>query len=160
MLYKVISGGQTGADHAGVFVGALYGYKTGGWMPRGFKRFDGLKPEFKNLYGMQEHNSAKYPPRTFQNVKESDGTIRFAVNFNSYGELCTKKAIDKYKKHFIDVDIKNPIKPKEVANWIIKNNIQILNVAGNRENHSGLIFSFVVLYLKDVFEALKEIKNN
>ena len=34
---KVISGGQTGADQAGLVAARRFGIPTGGWMPRGWK---------------------------------------------------------------------------------------------------------------------------
>ena len=40
-------------------------------MPRGFRALDGPRPEFAELYGVREHTSDRYPPRTALNVKES-----------------------------------------------------------------------------------------
>ena len=38
---KVISGGQTGADQAGLVAAARFAIPTGGWMPHGFETAEG-----------------------------------------------------------------------------------------------------------------------
>jgi len=149
-LEKIISGGQTGADHAGLEAAKQLHLKTGGYMPNGFITQDGLKPEMQQLYDMIEHASSKYPPRTFANVKASDGTIRFAKDFNSTGELLTLKAIVQYKRPYIDININNPLHPNLVREWIRKFYIKTLNVAGNAEKRAPGIYDFVVNYIKKV----------
>jgi hypothetical protein len=151
---KLVSGGQNGADLAGLIVAKKFGITTGGWIPKGFKTLNGPKPEYAILYGIQEHSAVTYPPRTYANVKDSDGTIRFAFDFTSAGEVLTKKAIDQYKKPYIDVDVLNPIPSQNVAGWIVENNIGVLNVAGNSEKSFSGIGIFVQEYLEDVFRLL------
>lgn len=149
MISLVISGGQKGADLGGLAAAKRCGIATGGTIPKGFLTEDGPTPELAKL-GLVEHSSPTYPPRTYSNAKNSDGTIRFASNFNSPGEKCTLKAINYYKKPYIDVDIKNPRPVEEVVEWILANNIQTLNVAGNRESTNRGTFDFVVKYLTEV----------
>ncbi len=155
MLVKVISGGQTGADRAGLDAAKAAGLQTGGWMPKGFKALDGDHPEFAELYDIQEHSSPLYPPRTYKNAAESDGTVRFAVNWNSPGEICTLKAINKAKKVHFDVDILGDKHPEDLANWIRQNNIRVLNVAGNAEKTCRGIGEFVKIFLSETFRLLK-----
>lgn len=155
MLEKIISGGQSGADLGGLKFAKQAGFETGGHMPPGFLTEFGEKPDYATLYGVVEHRSKGYPPRTFANVKDSDGTIRFASNWGSLGERCTKKAIDQYKRPYIDVNLNSPIDPKEVADWLRLNNIQVLNVAGNRETTSPGIEKYVIDYLTRVFDEYK-----
>lgn len=133
MLKKIISGGQTGADQAGLFVAKKFGLQTGGTLPCGCRTLDGPRRDLLELYGMVEHKSDSYVPRTIQNVKEADGTIRLAADFGSPGEICTLKAIEKYKKPYFDVDLTDPPNPQEAADWINANQIVTLNVAGNAE---------------------------
>lgn len=153
MIAKLISGGQSGADLGGVAAAYNLGIATGGTMPKGFLTEYGLKPKLSKIFDFVEHSSSKYPPRTYDNVKNSDGTIRFANDFNSAGEKCTLKAITQYNKPYIDVDINNPIDHEVVVEWIIKNNIKVLNVAGNRESTSPGIFVFVKKYITEVLSA-------
>lgn len=100
-LTTVISGGQTGADQAGLVVASRFGLKTGGWMPKGFRTLQGLRPDFGPKYGIKEHTSPEYAPRTEKNVQDSDGTVRLAVNFQTAGEVCTLKAILRHKKPYL-----------------------------------------------------------
>lgn len=154
-MLKVVSGGQTGADIAGLKAATEVGLKTGGWMPKGFKASDGEHPEFAGQFGLKEHTSPTYPPRTALNVKESDGTIRFASNFNSPGELLTAKLIRQYQKPSISIDIRSQITtPRDVADWIIENNIKVLNIAGNSEKTSPGIELFVKQFLIEVFTII------
>jgi hypothetical protein len=133
MLSKIISGGQTGADQAGLAAAKKFGLQTGGWMPKGFKTLDGLRPDMGRLYSCKEHTNCDYGPRTEANVADSDGTIRLAGNFGSAGEACTLRAIRKNGKPYIDVDLTDPPSVKDVVAWIAENKIRILNVAGNSE---------------------------
>jgi hypothetical protein len=123
-------------------------------LPKGWITQDGPKPEYAKLYGMSQHTNASYPPRTEVNAKEGDGTIRFAANFNSAGEKCTLKFINKHNKPYIDVDIHNPISVHDVIAWILENEIKVLNVAGNAEKTAAGIEAFVTEYLIGVFSRL------
>ena len=153
-LKKTISGMQSGVDLAAVALAKKYGLLVGGMMPKGYKTLDGNKPEYKDLYNAIESTSFNYPPRTYDNVKNSDGTLRFYTKKDSSGEICTLKAINQYKKPYFDVDFNNPCEKEDVVNWIVDNNIEVLNVAGNSEKTSPRIGVKVLYYLNDVFKLL------
>lgn len=146
---KIISGGQTGADRGALRIAKELGIETGGYMPKYFLALDGKHPEFADLYNMKEHASIAYPPRTATNVRDSDGTVRFAGNFNSPGTMLTLKMIKKYGKPYYDIDINNPGSVLDFRKWLNDNNIKVLNVAGNSELSSPGIEDFVVGYLRD-----------
>lgn len=162
MLKKVISGGQSGADVAGLLAAKEMKIATGGVMPKGFRTLAGPKPEYADLFGVTEHASCNYPPRTYQNVRDSDGTVRFAKNFQSSGELCTLKAIEQYKKPYFDVMVYDPAAvvinerwhPIQLVRWIKENKIEVLNIAGNSEKTCPGIEDFVQRYLKKAFSLL------
>lgn len=154
MLRKCISGGQTGADIAGLQVAKDFGLETGGTMPFGYKALDRCHPEYKEMFGIEFHSSSSYVPRTKKNVKDSDGTIRLAFDFSSRGEKCTMKAIAIYKKPFIDVDLNDPIPVEDVVAWIRDKNIEILNVAGNSEQTAPGTYENSTEYLTKLFRAL------
>jgi hypothetical protein len=158
MLTKVISGGQTGADQAGLRVARRFGIHTGGWMPKGWKTSRGPDPEIGRLFGLREH-PGDYADRTETNVRISCGTLRFAADFNAPGEKCTLKWIEKHHKPFLDIDMRSPPAVSEVADWLRQNRIQVLNVAGNVEPKSPTgkahgISAFVEAYLAELFRAL------
>jgi hypothetical protein len=159
----VRSGGQTGADLGGLIAAKEYGLETGGWMPPQFANEQGYHPEWEELYGVKAHQSRGYKPRTWANVKESDGTIRLAIDWKSAGEVCTRNAVRHFKKPFIDVNLK-PIflsddykrEARRVADWIVANEIVVLNVAGNRESTAPGICGRTQKLLKLIFEILEK----
>lgn len=154
MLKKIISGGQTGADIAGIATAKIFGLETGGWMPKGFRTQNGPRPEFAELYGIQEHSSPNYPPRTYANVKDSDGTLRLAHNLESSGERLTLKAINQYRKPHRDIDLKNPLSVSEIVTWLQEKDIVVLNIAGNSEKTAPGITLEVADYLRQLFKLL------
>lgn len=137
-VWKVISGGQIGADLAGLKAAKALGLETGGWCPKGWRQQPGPCPELGTVYGLREHSSSKYPPRTYLNVRESDATIRLATNFSSPGERCTMRAIEYHRKRFFDVPFTREndtfvtsVNPAEVRDWLFRHRVGVLNVAGN-----------------------------
>jgi len=134
-----MSGGQIGADIAGLRAARALGLATGGWATKGFRIKGGRNPELGSIYGLREHQSEQYPPRTQANVRDSDGTIRLAFDFSSRGELCTIKAVRDYGRPCFDVLIKQnddghfyiDRDPEDAAGWLRHHNIHRLNIAGN-----------------------------
>ena len=61
MLNKIISGGQTGADVAGLDVAIKHGVLHGGAIPKGRLTEAGVLPD---KYNLQEMTSKSYPKRT------------------------------------------------------------------------------------------------
>jgi hypothetical protein len=156
---KIISGCQTGADFGGLAAAHKFGLETGGWMPPGFVTELGPKPHWAECFGLKEIKDkgstfANYVARTYDNVQDSDGTIRFATDFNSSGEKCTLKAIKKFKKPYLDINPESPPSIEDMVDWIVKNEIQVLNIAGNRESKSRGIGNFVIDFLSLVFQKM------
>lgn len=139
MIIKICSGGQYGADIAGLKVAMDLGIPTFGMVPHGWKTKFGPRPSLKKL-GLIEHpTSESYVPRTKWNVKNSDATLRFAFNHNSPGEVCTYKAIKQYDKPFFDIDLADiesgmNLYIFDVVTFLEENNVEILNIAGNCGN--------------------------
>ena len=77
MLRKIISGGQTGADRAGLDFAIEVALEHGGFVPRGRKAEDGKIPEH---YHLTELSSISYAVRTKRNVREGDGTVVFNLD--------------------------------------------------------------------------------
>lgn len=128
-LQKIISGGQTGADRAGLEVARRMGYRTGGTAPKGYKTSVGPDPTLRE-FGVVEHASDRYPPRTVRNVSDADGTVWFGNEETSGGKLTIGTARRMAKPLLI-----NP-HADELRAWIINNGITVLNVAGDRETNS------------------------
>lgn len=167
-LRKVISGGQTGADIAGLRAAKAAGISTGGWMSNDFRTLDGPRPEYEKEFGIRSHVSYAYPIRTRMNVRDSDATMRFAIDFHSAGEECTWASIVRLRKLHFDVEISAEEltkpemltkvwlrSPDAAADWIIKHRIYVLNIAGNSETTAPGIGEFVEKYLALMFEILR-----
>lgn len=154
MIEKVISGGQTGADQAGLRAAVKCGISTGGWLPNGCITLAGADASLLDRYGMMEHTGG-YAVRTEANVKDSDGTVRFAKTFKSAGEKCTLRAIKWFGRPYFDVDAADPPDHDDMVNWILDNNIKTLNVAGNAEETASGIGDFVYEYLIKVFSDVR-----
>lgn len=152
---KIISGGQNGADIGAVEAARFLGFETGGWMPKGWVTLDGPRPLYETMYGMKEHSSPKYPPRTFMNVRDSDATLRIAADFESPGEKCTQKAINQYKKLQLDIDILHPLPIEEVVKWLQQ--FQVVNVAGNSEKTFRGMTHEAFKFMRDVLLAYKAV---
>ena len=126
MLKKVISGGQTGVDRLGLSAAKVCGIETGGTAPKGYRTEDGNNPTLKTQFGLMEDNSYLYNNRTEKNVTDSDGTVLFG-DMSSSGSKMTIGFIKKHNKPYIE----NP-HSNELISFIEDNNIETLNVAGNR----------------------------
>ena len=152
LIEKVISGGQVGADQAGLSAARFYGIPTGGYAPKGYITADGPNTALKYLYGLEEIEGS-YKERTWMNVHAADITIRLAVDFTSPGEKCTLNAILSYSKPFIDIPLqKAPTYIDETVNWILKNDFKIINIAGNSQGKFGYdIFSLSYSFLFYLF---------
>jgi hypothetical protein len=145
---KIISGGQTGADQAGLYAGELLKIKTGGTAPYNFMTDEGIQIQLLTKFGLipGPFDTKIYPKRTELNVKNSDGTILFG-RLDRPGTKLTIKYCKKYQKLYFE----NPTS-LELKFWIQLHNIHILNVAGNRERTNPGIFMRVVDIIVEAFK--------
>lgn len=132
---KIISGGQTGIDRLGLEIGKELGLETGGTTTPGYYTENGpdislqefgvteIAPELQDGKKGKEF----YLPRTEQNVINSDGTVYFSTDEDSAGRMATQRFAKAHNKPFL----LNPTS-QELAQWLVDNNINTLNVAGNR----------------------------
>lgn len=160
-LEKVISGGQDGADIAGLRAAKKVGLQTGGYMTEDFMTISGPKPEYAQEYGMKALKAGKdkrlfaqYRARTCHNVQNSDGTIIF--DFSEHGSVGTtvaKGAARKQNKSFMVLkDLNNP---EFVVDFIKEFDIRKLNVAGNRDADSDAVCDFLVKAFELVLDVPK-----
>lgn len=146
-VLKIISGGQTGVDRAALDVALWHGIKCGGWCP------DGRLDEFGKIpdhYPVQELEGGGSAERTFQNVKDSDGTvILYSIELRSGTEQTIRFCIELERPHQpIDASrIATEDAAKVIADFVRKNKIDTLNVAGSRESEwpEGYDYAFRAL---------------
>lgn len=140
-LRKIISGGQTGADQAGLGAALHLGLATGGWVPRGWRTDTGAEPDLAKL-GLREHESSQYPPRTGANIAMADGTLVFGDPTSPGCRLTIRIARQAGSPLFICRWQSNAPLPDahEFAAWLREHEVEVLNVAGNRERLNPGIF--------------------
>lgn len=148
---KIISGGQTGADRAGLDFAIEVGIEMGGWCPKGRKAEDGRVPD---VYPLVETSSADYLERTRLNVENSDGTLVVFLPPLKGGSARTVQFAQDARKHSLVVQCTREVESAaaDVRRWIESNNIRTLNVAGSRESRIPGIHDYVVKVLRAAFE--------
>lgn len=155
MIRKVVSGGQTGVDRAGLDAAVNAGIPIGGYCPRGRRAEDGIIPERYPLIEMESPESCY---RTEKNVIESDGTLILNKGTLSEGTKLTLDYTAKYGKPslIVQLDAEHIIEPANVIRWIEGQFINVLNIAGPKESKlpEG-IYTEAFTYLEVCFMALK-----
>lgn len=155
--WRIISGGQTGVDRAGLVAAMTYGIRVGGWLPKGRLAEDGVVPD--GFYGMKECDGG-YRERTRLNVLHADATLVISDKFPiSGGTDYTIKVAAELGKPCKIVDLDAPGADAQIREWMLslestipdeKERI-ILNVAGPRESISPGIFEKAEGVLCSVF---------
>jgi hypothetical protein len=160
-LYKVISGGQTGADQGGLFAARAAGLRTGGWAPKGWMTDNGMHRELLMSYDMLEHESSLYRDRTIDNVKYSDGTLLIGNAMSPGSRLTMTQCKQRNKPVFhIHFNKTNPPNVETMVEtflvWLNDHKIEVLNVAGNREAKNPGIFGFTIDFLTFAFRGIQK----
>lgn len=148
--FKIVSGGQTGADQAGLDWAIAHGIPHGGWCPKGRKSEVGV---VDSRYLLTETPSANYLERTELNVRDSDATVIFTMTeVLSGGSKRTEDFARKLGKpcfHF-----KPRVDPKYLASFLARNKVVILNVAGSRESSAMGITELVASVLDQALNRI------
>jgi hypothetical protein len=144
---KIISGGQTGVDRAALDVAFKYGIECGGWCPAGRLDEFGRIPDH---YPVQELTAGGFTERTLQNVRDSDGTVIIYPGKLSGGtEQTVCFCIELRRPHqLIDASTNSADHgAKLISDFIHKNKIDVLNVAGPRQSEwaEGYDYAFRAL---------------
>ncbi|PLX14223.1 MAG: hypothetical protein C0597_10360 [Marinilabiliales bacterium] len=148
---KIISGGQTGVDQGALDFALDQNLKCGGYCPKGRKSEKGTIPY---RYPVTEIESEEYFERTKRNIVESDGTLILKDKIEiRNGVLDTVNLCKQLSKPYKIVNIDTSEQNKEVMNWIFELDIQILNIAGNRESVNPDIRRKVYLFLINLFKG-------
>lgn len=129
MLKKIISGGQTGVDQAALRQARFSGIPTGGTAAKGWMTEAGPAPWLAD-HGLVECTAPGYPARTYENVKNSDGTAIFGDVKSDGSQLTIWLCARNLKPRPC---AKNP-DAKTLIAWIYEYRIAVLNVAGNRQS--------------------------
>ena len=131
--FKIISGGQSGADRAGHDVAIARGLPHGGWCPKGRKSEDGPLPA---RYQLTETPTASYLVRTERNAAESDATVIFTLGVLSGGSQRTADFAKRHGRPCLHLQLtegREECAAQTLASFIRVRRVASLNVAGSRE---------------------------
>lgn len=153
-LKKVISGGQSGADRAGLHAARAMHIATGGWAPPGYVTVRGRRTDLATEFGLREvpvttgGQTNMYVRRSMMNVDDSDGTIAFYLRF-SRGTGATisycrtgkwnggsgRTVGPHYRPCLVVSDLSSANRTavvNSIVQFVTRHRIQTLNVAGHR----------------------------
>ncbi len=139
LIYKIVSGGQTGVDRGALEAALDLDFPYGGYVPNGRRAEDGIVP--LKFSAMTEDTRKDYQHRTELNVVNSDATLILARTRELTGG--TKRTAEFCEKHGRPYWIDNPEQPNETDRgleflyWLEAEFGErgiVLNVAGPRES--------------------------
>jgi hypothetical protein len=144
---KIISGGQTGVDRAALDLALKHGIECGGWCPAGRLDEFGRIPD---QYPVQELAAGGFTERTLQNVKDSDGTVTIYPGKLSGGTEQTVRFCNELQRpHQLIEASRLSVEDaaRLIADFVRKNKIDVLNVAGPRQSEwaEGYDYTFRAL---------------
>jgi hypothetical protein len=149
MILKIISGGQTGADRAALDFAIRHKIPYDGWVPKGRKTEDGTLPE---KYNLQEMPTGQYSKRTEKNVLDSDGTLIISHGLLTGGSALTTSFAELHRKPWIHIDLEMASyseAARTIQEWVGRNGIKTMNIAGPRESKDPMIYQSVMELLEE-----------
>ena len=155
--WRIISGGQTGVDRAGLVAAMTYCIPIGGWLPKGRLAEDGVVPE--DFYDMQECEGG-YRERTRANVRSAHATLILSDRFPiTGGTAYTAELAKEMGRPYKIVNLDAADAAGQIRDWMLslEDSLDkelkkiILNVAGPRESVSPGIFAKAKAILIEVF---------
>jgi hypothetical protein len=148
----IVSGGQSGVDRAAMEFALMHDLPVRGWCPQGRLAEDGVIPA---RIPLQESKSPEPALRTELNVYDSDATLILTFDEVKDGTVLTEECAAVFKKPVLIFQIITDASKSEVVqfrNWIEKNNIKILNIAGPRESfRPGVVYAQAWSWLQALF---------
>lgn len=145
-----MSGGQTGVDRAALDAARARGLPVGGWCPRGRWAEDGVIPE---RYPLRETPSSEYSQRTEWNVRDSDATLVLTGAPPSGGTAYTIERAIAWGRPLLLVDLSGAPRSEDVRDWLRREDVRVLNVAGPRESGSAGIYAKARSLLESIFTS-------
>lgn len=154
MLRKIISGGQTGVDRAGLDAAIRWRISHGGAIPRGRRTEDGKLPD---RYNLTEMPFTSYPARTEKNVVDGDATVIFSHGPLSNGSLLTQKKALQHKRPVLHLDLHQVDAGRAAAllvDFVHAHRVEVLNIAGPRASGDPYIYDAAFSVLEAALPAI------
>lgn len=147
--FKIVSGGQTGADLAALDWAIEAGFSHGGWCPKGRRTEDGV---LADSYALKETPGKSYLVRTEWNVRDSDATVIFTMDDRlDGGSKHTATFAERLGKPWLHM--RPTVHPRYLAAFVEKHRALVLNVAGKRASSAPLIYDLVLTSLRLAFQT-------
>jgi hypothetical protein len=163
-----VSGGQTGVDRAALDAALAAGIEIGGWCPRDRRSEDGVIPA---RYPLRETASRSYAVRTEWNVRDSDATLVLVLDHISSGtRLTIESARSQGQPLRIEYLSVNPDpgllldefslaqRVGEVSDWIRREGVRTLNIAGPRGSARKDVYSKASEFLSMLFAEISPLR--
>jgi len=153
--FKIISGGQTGADRAALDVALKLKIPAGGWCPADRQAEDGT---IADRYPLTPLANAGYRQRTRRNVVDSDGTVILSFGKLSGGSVATARDAKQLLKPCLVIDAEQMTTTEAailLAVFILRHRIHTLNVAGPRASKQPGMYAFVTEVLMKLLATKK-----
>ena len=151
---KFICGGQTGVDRAVLDACLENNFPCGGWCPKGRLAEDGPIPE---KYPLTETDSTDYAVRTEKNVLAADATVILFDGEMRGGTLLSREIADKVSQKTLLISLSKTdaaTAVKEMREFILQNNFEIINFSGPRESESKQIYKKVLEILTQLIALM------
>ena len=138
--FRVVSGGQSGADLAGLDWAIRHHVDHGGWCPKGRRSEDGAIP---HTYILSETPLANYLQRTEWNVRDSDATVVFTMSDTlDGGSKRTVQFAEQLRRPWLH--FRPGVHEKFLVRFLQAHKVLTLNVAGKRESAAPGVHHFVM----------------
>jgi Circularly permutated YpsA SLOG family len=155
-LIKIVSGGQTGVDRGALDAALAVGFPCGGWCPGDRMAEDGVIPD---RYPLMVLPNGGYRQRTRLNVVDSDGSAILYYESISGGTRLTRNLCALLKRPYVLIDARQVSEEEAVAavaEFVEKNGIQTLNVAGPRASGWAEGYGFAIAVVRGVLAGARE----
>ncbi len=150
-IKKIVSGGQTGVDRAGLDAAIEMNIPVGGWCPKDRKAEDG---PIDDRYPLKETNSSDYETRTMFNVRDSHGSLILTKGTPTGGTALTIKQAKGFDKGYLVINLDKDYDVALVKEWLFDNHIEVLNIAGPRASKFPDIYDQSKTFLKGLFGSM------
>jgi hypothetical protein len=142
--FRIVSGGQTGADRAALDAALQGGIDCGGWCPAGRMAEDGVIPDRYPVTPLPDGGG--YEQRTLRNVLDSDGTVILSFGPPAGGSETTRSAAIAARRPLLVIDAATTSEAsaaEQIAEFAQAHSLRALNVAGPRASEQPLIGGYV-----------------
>ena len=153
--FRVISGGQSGVDRAALDAALGAGIACGGWCPAGRWAEDGPIPTH---YPLTETPGADADVRTRANVAECDATLIIVDGAPDPGTRLTQTVARELGRVHLTIDLSksgDDAACARVLDWLAREEIRTLNIAGPRESNAPGIHARAREFLMSLFAAFE-----